>query len=73
VRLLQGFEVPEIDTVFELEEPFSAQWLRLVIHDALLSPSGRACWHLTLIGCPVEHGKTTYLHVFTYMCILIFI
>ncbi len=52
----QVFIVRKIDTVFTLERPFKASWLKLEINDGIITPSGRICWHLTLYGCPVEHG-----------------
>ena len=57
LTFLQYFVVSQIDTVFTLETPFPVQWIRLTILHGTLAPSGRLCWHLTLIGCLLSEGK----------------
>ena len=49
--LLQYFLVPYIDVVFALDQPLVAHRLRLLVHDGLMAPSARLCWHLTFLGC----------------------
>ncbi len=65
----QGFIVPRIDTVFTLDHPFMASWLKFQIKDGIISPSGRICWHLSLFGCPLEHstqGKVAFHTLHNY-------
>ena len=56
-RDLQEFVSEQIDTVFPLREPLAALRLRFDINDGLMTPTGRLCWHLTLLGCTVDEGK----------------
>lgn len=54
---LQEFVAGQIDTVFRLSRPMAALRLRFNIHDGLMTPSGRLCWHLTLLGCTLAEGE----------------
>lgn len=55
---LQEFIAHQIDTVFTLNKPLAALQLRFNIYDGLMTPSGRLCWHLTLLGCTVLEGMS---------------
>jgi len=58
-RLSRGeptFETTHTDTVFQLSPPIAARKIRLGILNGILNPSRQLCWHLTLLGCPLDEG-----------------
>ena len=52
----QAFETTRTDTVFPLTPPIAARKIRLTILGGILNPSRQLCWHLTLLGCPLDEG-----------------
>lgn len=53
------------DAHFTLEKPLVATRIRFLINGAVLDPSGRLCWEVTLFGCPLSEGEEHPAHTHT--------